>query len=72
MNKYGSYVQKLMTLILDKEQEEFVKKLAWNELNRLHIDVNEFLLKHSEDDSEQRKETEKILLQENTNGKNSK
>ena len=70
MNKYGSYVQKLMTLILDKEQEEFVKKLAWNELNRLHIDVNEFLLKHSEDDSEQRKKTEKILLQENTNGKN--
>ena len=37
MNKLGSYITKLMTTVLDKEQEDFVKELALSELNRLNL-----------------------------------
>ena len=63
-NKLGSYVTKLMTTIVDKESDDFVKDLAWSELRRLNADVEEFLRKYSKDDSEDRKVTEKQLLQE--------
>ena len=63
-NKFGAYVQRLMTTVIDKEQEEFVQELAWSELKRINADVEEFLRKHSKDDSEERKVTEKQLLQE--------
>ena len=62
MNKLGSYITKLMTTILDKEQEQFVKELALSELTRLNVDVNEFIGKHMKDDFD--KEQEKQLLQE--------
>ena len=64
MNKLGSYITKLMTTILDSEQEEFVKELALSELRRLNIDVNDFIRKHTKDDIDKIKETEKKLLQE--------
>ena len=64
MNKYGPYIQKLMTLVLDKEQDEFVQQMSWNELSRLKVDITEFLIKHSNDDSEKKENTEKVLLQE--------
>ena len=64
MNKLGSYITKLMTTILDSEQEEFVKQLALSELTRLNVDVNEFIRKHTKDDFDKAKETEKKLLQE--------
>ena len=64
MNKLGSYITKLMTTILDSEQEEFVKTLALSELRRLNIDVNDFIRKHTKDDFDKAKETEKKLLQE--------
>ena len=64
MNKLGSYITKLMTTILDSEQEEFVKELALGELTRLNVDVNEFIRKHTKDDFDKAKETEKKLLQE--------
>ena len=63
-DKLGTYITKLMTTILDKEQEEFVVNLAFSELKRLNVDVEEFLWKHSKDDSDEVKETKKILLQE--------
>ena len=44
-DKFGPYIQRLMTTVLDKEQEEFVVELAWNELSRLNIDIEEFLRK---------------------------
>ena len=69
MDKYGSYIQKLMTIVLDKEQDEFVKQMAWDELKRLGEHVKEFLNKHKKDDSEEREKTERILLQERENGK---
>ena len=64
MNKLGSYITKLMTTILDSEQEEFVKELALGELTRLNVDVNDFIRKHTKDDFDKAKETEKKLLQE--------
>ena len=63
-NKLGSYVTKLMTTIVDKESDDFVKDLAWSELKRLNADVEEFLRKHSKDDSEEQEKTVKQLLQE--------
>ena len=69
MNKLGSYITKLMTTILDSEQEEFVKELALSELRRLNVDVNDFIRKHTKDDFDKAKETEKQLLQEDKNVK---
>ena len=75
-NKYGTYIQKLMTVVLDKEQDEFVQKLAWNELNSLGENVKEFLIKNELDsDLKEKEKIEKILLQEkikqeNKHGKN--
>ena len=69
MNKLGSYITKLMTTVLDSEQVEFVKDLALSELNRLNVDVNEFIRKHTKDISDEIKETEKKLLQEDKNVK---
>ena len=64
MNKLGNYITKLMTTVLDSEQEEFVKELALSELTRLNVDVSEFINKHTKDDFDKAKETEKKLLQE--------
>ena len=70
MNKLGSYITKLMTTVLDSEQEEFVRDLALSELTRLNVDVNDFIRKHTKDDLDKIKETEKKLLQEDKNVKN--
>ncbi len=64
MNKLGSYITKLMTTVLDSEQEEFVRELALSELQRLNVDVNDFIRKHTKDISDEIEKTEKQLLQE--------
>jgi len=64
MNKLGSYITKLMTTVLDKEQEDFVRELALSELGRLNVDVNEFIRKHTKDVTDEIEKTEKQLLQE--------
>ena len=64
MNKLGNYITKLMTTVLDMEQDEFVRELALSELTRLNVDVNDFIRKHTKDDFDKVKETEKQLLQE--------
>ena len=70
MNKLGSYITKLMTTVLDSEQEQFVRDLALSELQRLNVDINDFIRKHTKDDLDKIKETEKQLLQEDKNVKN--
>ena len=62
-DKFGSYITKLMTTILDSEQEEFVKDLAFSELKRLNVDMNEFIRKNTKDISDNIK-NKKQLLQE--------
>tara|TARA_Y100001970_G_scaffold283341_1_gene398220 strand:- start:702 stop:920 length:219 start_codon:yes stop_codon:yes gene_type:complete len=64
-DKFGPYIQSLMTTVLDKDQDQFVIDLAWSELKRLNVDIQEFLGKHEKDDSEEVEETGKILLNEN-------
>ena len=64
IKKLGSYIEKLMTTVLDKEQEQFVRDLALSEIQRLNVDMNDFIRKHLKDDFEKAKETEKQLLQE--------
>ena len=66
MNKLGGYISKLMTTVLDSEQEQFVKDLALSELQRLNVDVNDFIRKHHKDmyDKKVEEEKEKKLLQE--------
>ena len=68
-DKLGPYVNRLMTTILDKEQEEFVQDLAWNELKRINADVESFIRKNSRDDTDKSENTVKQLLQEEQNGK---
>jgi len=65
-NKLGAYTTKLMTVVLDAKNEDFVKQLAWDELNRLNVDLNEFLRKNASLKSNEKTETkpEKQLLQE--------
>tara|TARA_R100001079_G_C4331755_1_gene103394 strand:- start:183 stop:395 length:213 start_codon:yes stop_codon:yes gene_type:complete len=62
-DKFGSYITKLMTTILDSEQEQFVKDLALSELKRLNVDMNEFIRKNTKDVSDNVK-NKKQLLQE--------
>jgi len=71
MNKFGGYISRLMTTIIDTEQDEFVVRLAWNELKRINIDVEEFLRENSKDDlpESNEKTKEKQLLQEDKNVK---
>ena len=66
MNKLGGYISKLMTTVLDSEQEQFVKDLALSELQRLNVDINDFIRKHHKDmyDKKVEEEKEKKLLQE--------
>ena len=68
-NKFGPYIQRLMTTILDKEQDEFVQDLAWKELKRVNSDIEEFLREKSNDDSEKVEQTTQ-LLQEEKDGDN--
>ena len=71
-DKLGTYITKLMTTILDKKQEDFVKELAMSELQRLNVNISDFirstLTSKEEDSLEQEKQQEKQLLQEDTNG----
>ena len=73
MNKFGAYVSSLMTTVIDVEQEDFVKQLAWDELKRINADIEEFLRGNSRDDVleiEDEEKPEKQLLQEDKNVKN--
>jgi|TARA_R110000823_G_scaffold269162_2_gene388955 hypothetical protein len=69
-DKYGPYIQTLMTVVIDSEQDKFVQMLAWSELNRLKGAMDEILNKNNPiDDSQEQEETKKILLQEKQNAK---
>ena len=66
-NKFGTYIQKLMTTVLDQEQDDFVRDLAMSELKRLKVDLNSFIVKNEKEDDNEK--TVKKLLQEKKNGK---
>jgi|TARA_Y100001963_G_C6651340_1_gene385853 uncharacterized protein YwgA len=62
--KFGPYITKLMTTVLDFKEDEFVRSLAVEELKRLNIDIEEFLRKTASGEDESKEEIEKQLLQE--------
>ena len=45
--KLGTYITKLMTTVVDKDSDDFVKNLAWDELKRINADIEAFLRKNS-------------------------
>ena len=63
-NKLGNYISNLMTVILDSNQDQFVKDLALGELRRLNVNLEDFLRKHVKDEPEDIEKIEKQLLQE--------
>ena len=72
VDKLGPYIQKLMATVIDNKEDDFVKELALNELNRLKININEFLVRHYQVDDVAEEKTEKQLLQEDKENVNDK
>ena len=69
-DKLGRYINKLMATVLDSEQDDFVRELAWSELNHLRQSLESFLFSNRlDDDEEELEQTRKILLQEKKDGK---
>ena len=64
-NKFGIYIQQLMSTVLDQEQDDFVRNLAMSELKRLKVDLSSFITKHETDEDNEK--TIKKLLQEKKN-----
>ena len=64
VDKLGPYIQKLMTTVLDNKEDDFVKELALTELTRLKVNIDEFLVKHYQEDDVAEEKVEKQLLQE--------
>ena len=63
-DKFGPYITKLMTTVLDFKEVEFVRGLAIEELRRLNVDIEEFIRKQYQTDDEEAEKIEKQLLQE--------
>jgi len=47
-NKLGSYINNLMTTVVDKQEKWFVRGLAYNELTSLKNNINEVLINYDE------------------------
>ena len=47
-NKLGSYINNLMTTIVDKEERFFIRSLAFNELTSLSNNISEVLRNYDE------------------------
>ena len=63
-----TYIENLMCVVVDKDQDDFVKELALNELRRLNVDISNFLNKHINDDKDKEKTIKKLLQEEKDNG----
>ena len=63
-DKFGPYITKLMTTVLDFKEDMFVRGLAIEELRRLNVDIEEFIRKQYQEDEDEEETKEKQLLQE--------
>ena len=61
-DKYGSYIQKLMSVMLDEEQEEFVKNMSWEELKQIRDGLSSFLEKRKPKEPHEKQENPKQQL----------
>ena len=66
IDKLGPYIQKLMTTVIDNKEDDFVKELALTELNRLKVNIDEFIVKHlkADDVAEEKTDTKQLLQEE--------
>ena len=62
IDKYGSYIQKLMSIVLDEEQEEFVKNMSWDELRQIRDGLSSFLEKRKPKEPYEKQENPKQQL----------
>ena len=46
MDKFGLYINNLMTTVVDVEEKFFLRKLAFEELHKLKSDVSDFLARY--------------------------
>ena len=70
-DKLGTYISQLMATVVESD-DDFVKELALTELDRLKVNINEFLVKHYQVDDVAKDEVEKQLLQEDKENVNDK
>ena len=63
-DKYGTYIQKLMSIILDSSQEIFVRDMAWKDLKQIGDGLGSFLNKNkiSDESRNEAKEKQKQML----------
>ena len=61
-DKYGAYIQKLMSIILDTGQEEFIKNMSWEELKQIRDGLGGFLEKQKPKDPHEKQENPKQQL----------
>ena len=67
-NKFGTYINKLMTTIIDKEQDDFVKELALSELKQLNSKITEFIHDNNSDEEVSEKTIKTLLQEESKDG----
>ena len=70
-DKLGPYISQLMATVIESD-DEFVKELALTELDRLKVNISEFLVKHLKVDEVAEEKPEKQLLQEDKENVNDK
>ena len=77
MDKLGLYINNLMTTVVEKEENLFVRSLAFEELERLKLDISEFLLRHVDKfdgvpEELKEKDTKQLILEFGEQNENNK
>ena len=75
MDKLGSFINNLMVTIVDKEERFFVRKLAFDEVQKLNHDITNFIFKYIDemedgpwnDENENKKQQEFNFGEKNEN-----
>ncbi len=68
MDKLGLYINNLMTTVVDKEEKFFLRKLSFEELNKLKSDMSSFLARYIDEFNEipdelKEKNTRQLLIE---------
>ena len=66
-NKLGTYITKLMTTATNFKEDDFVRELALDELHRLNVNIQEFIIKNKTEKKVNKKEKQ-LLQEEEKNG----
>ena len=69
-DKLGTYITKLMTTVIDFKEEDFVRELAFEELTRLNMNLQEFIIKNQTKvkNKTEEKSKKQLLQEEKKNG----